>query len=386
MGQNILRRLADASDPVPLQRTEKGLKFDRWYDELRNLLDGKTKEDQEAAVAANQDFIRGLANPRSAPGRMSALEKAVSPTAVHVDSLMSNFSLMYANDAFIGERLMPAVSVSKRSDKYATYPKRERLGYPDDSIGHRASPNELEESRSTANYSVQDYGYKNFLDLETVQNEDAPLNEMLDVVEAINEGIAFRREKRLVTSLTTSGNYSGNTASAGTAWDDSSGGTIIADVLAADAALWKGPTPTMKIGFCGLTVWNTGIANNPKLTARFGDSRESLVTPEFFANLFGLDAVLIGRAREDTANEGQSASYARMWSAKVFGIVHVARRPTVRSAHFGSTFRMSGDPYTTEWTDPGIGKRGGIWSRVSVSEDHKIVAGDAGFLITAAIS
>jgi hypothetical protein len=99
-----------------------------------------------------------------------------------------------------------------------------------------------------------------------------------------------------------------------------------------------------------------------------------------------MDDILISRAREDTANVGQTATYARMMTQKFFGILRVANRPTTRSLHFGSTFRMNGDPYTTEWPDPGIGKRGGVWSRVSVSEDHKVVAGDAGFLITAAIT
>jgi len=371
--------------PAPIQRTARGLRFDRWHDEIRNLLDGLTPEDQKKAVAANQAFIKGLADPRGKADMrpVSALERAVTPTAVHVDTLLSTFSKMYANDAFIGERLMPAVSVGKRSDKYAVYPKRERLAFPTDALGFRSQPNEVDQTRTTDNYSVNDYGLMNFLDLETVVNQDAPLNEMLDLSESIMEGILFNREKRIATIVQTSGNYAGNTAAATTKWDTAStGGTIVADILAAKAAIWRGASPTDLIGVTTLDNWNTCVTNNPALRELFKYTGSGLATTQLIAGFFGLNDILIAQAREDTANEGQTASYARIWTTDFFSILAVARRVSLRSAHFGSTFRMNGDPYTTQWVDPKPGKRGGIYEKIAVSEDHKIVAGDAAYLIS----
>lgn len=371
---------------VPVQRTPKGLKYEAFITKAREELSGMDSASQKRSAKANQDFLRGLADAKSGKSYRAELQnKAVTPGAVHVDTLLAQISVMYTNDEYIGERLMPAVPVSKRSDKFAVYPKRERFAFPDDEIGHRASPNELEQSRTTDNYSVVDRGFKNYLDLETVQNEDAPLNEMVDVVEQINEGIAFKREKRLLTILNATASYSGNTAGAGSVWEAAAGGSVITDILAATSALWSGPNPTQKLGFCSLDVWNTGIANNASLRELFKYTREGLVT-QAIASHFGLDDILVSRSREDTANSGQTASYSRMMTAKQFGVVSVARRPSTRSVHFGSTFRMAGDPFSTQWDDASIGKRGGTWARVSVSEDHKIVAGDAGFLITGAIT
>jgi hypothetical protein len=372
------------SDSVrSIQRNQKADRFQRWYDEVRNCLDGHTPEDQKKALAANQSFLRGLANPRhSSDGEI----RAVAPAAVHVDTLMSNFSTMYANGDYIGEQLMPVATVSKRSDKYAVYPKRERLAFPDDEIGFRSSPNELEATRTTDNYSVRDYGYKNYLDLETVQNEDTPLNEMLDVVEAVSEGIAFKRDKRIMTVVMTSGSFGANTNTAGTNWNDATGGSVVEDILAARAALWRGQTPTQLIGYCPLAVWNGGIANNPKIRDLFKYTESGLAVTTQVARYFRLDDILITETREDTANSGQTASYARVVTGDVFGIVAAARNPTTRSLHFGSTFRMRNDPFSTQWSDPSIGKRGGIWHRTSVSEDHKIVSADAGFLITSLLT
>lgn len=366
------------------QRTEKGKQFAAWRDEVKNLLDGKDEESQRKAVLANQSFCRGVGLPTSSGSDIGHIEtRGVGAAAVHVDALMSNFSKMYTNDEYIGERLMPIVPVSKRSDKFLVYPKRERFAFPDDALSERAESNEISESRSTDNYSVKDYGLSNYLDLETLNNQDAPLNEMLDLVEAVLEGMAFKREGRIATIVQASANYSGNTAAAITKWDTAStGGSIVADILAAKDALWRGKNPTRLIGVTTLDNWNTCIVNNPALTDKYKYTNSGFYTPDLIAGWFGLDEILIGKARQDTANEGQTASYSRMWSSDFFAIVAVAQRPSLRSLHFGSTFRMKDSPYTTSWQDPAIGVRGGLKTRVSVSEDHKIVGGDSSFYIS----
>lgn len=368
----------------PVQRTEKGQRFEKWYDEMRFMLHGKSPEQQKKVALANLEFCKGVGMPTKTGGDIGYIPKAgnSSPASVHVDSVLSTFSTMYANDEYIGERIIPAVGVSKRSDIFFTYPKRERFAYPDDALSSRARANELDSSRSTDNYSVKDYGYSNWLDLETVANQDAPLDEMLDLVAAINEGIAFRRELRIATIVQASSNYGGNTGNATTKWDTAStGGTIFQDIQAADAGLWRGFSPTRKIAVTTLDNWNSCIVNNPAILDRIKYTQTGIVTPTLIGNFFGFDDLLIGRARQDTANIGQTASYSRVWSTDFFAIIQVATRVTTRCLHFATTFRMNEDPVTTEWIDPSVGKKGGIQARVAVSEDHKVVAGDAAWFI-----
>lgn len=246
----------------------------------------------------------------------------------------------------------------------------------------RSSPNELDAGRTTDNYSVKDYGFMNYLDLEVMANEDAPLNEMIDLVNSINEAIALKREIRIAAFVQTVGNYGANNANAVTKWDTATtGGTIISDLLAADAGLFNGSSPTAKIGVTTLDNWNKCVTNNPQIRGLYTAIKEGLATTKAVANYFGWDDILIGRARTDTGNSGQAATYGRIWATDFFALLRVAKRPTLRSLQFGSTFRMNGDPLTTEWTDPKIGKRGGVYAKVAVSEDHKIVAGDAAWFV-----
>jgi hypothetical protein len=315
--------------------------------------------------------------------------KSVTPGTLHNNATLSNLSVQYKNAEYIGEKLMPVVAVAHKSDDYWLYDKRDRLRAPDDKIGARGRANELSENRSTATYSCRgcrDYALKNFVDNDLLRDQDAPLDEMVDLTEALNDAMALKREQRIASVLTTAGNYSGNTEALAGAdqFDNASNTSIIAKMQNAVASLWTGPGPGKLVGFCSLEVWNA-IARNEKIRGLFSANQEGLASTKQVASYFGLDEILVSAARQDTSNEGASASYSRIFG-KVFGIVRVAQSPSIRNASFGYTFRLKGDPKTDFWYDPAVGKSGGWYARVGISEDHKVVAGDTGFLFTAAIA
>jgi hypothetical protein len=313
--------------------------------------------------------------------------KLLGPGAVHHDSTLSSLSIQYKNEEFIGTQLMPIANVGKMSDYYYIYDKRNRLAYPDDAIGARGEANEIYESRSDDTYSCKSYGYKNFVDALTLANQDAPLDEMIDLVESVNEGVDFREEKRIATVLTTSGNFGSNTTaiSAGSRWNTTDGGNPIKDIQDAMAAVWMGRGPTVLKAYCSLDVWNV-LSRHPAVLDlfKFNGSSPGLATPKMLAGFLGLDEVLVGKARKDTANDGASASYGRLWS-NVFGIVRVAQRPSIRIGAFGFTMRF-GQKQTDQWFDISKGTQGGYFARVTVNEDHKVTASDTGFLITTPIN
>ena len=89
--------------------------------------------------------------------------KSVPFGTVHQNATLSNVSIQYANEEFIGEQLMPVVQVSKESDTYYLYPRGERMQYPDDEMGSRAQANEIAESRDTDTYTCRPYGFSNYV-------------------------------------------------------------------------------------------------------------------------------------------------------------------------------------------------------------------------------
>jgi len=360
------------ADIVKSQRSEKSISYERFMGAVKGAL-FSADPSEIAAVKRDNDALLRL--------------KDVGPTTVHQNATLSTISVQYANEEYIGEQLLPVAPVGKKSDVFYKYDKRSRIAYPDDTLGARGQANEVSDGRSTDSYACAARGFENYVDGETIENQDAPLNEMVDLVEAINEGIAFKREQRIATVMTTAGNYGSNTSAvaAGSRWDTAGGGNPIKDIQSAMKEIWQGRGPSDLVGFTDYDTFLV-LSRHPAILDlfKYGGMTPGLASAQMIASFFGMSKLLVGKARQDTANEGQSASYSRIWT-KCFGIARVARRPSIRTASFGYTFRH-GAPYTIQWFDPRAGKKGGFYAKVTVSEDYKVVANDTAFLLTTPIS
>jgi hypothetical protein len=313
--------------------------------------------------------------------------KTLTPGQVHNDSTLANLSIQYRNEDFIGIQLMPVITVGKPSDKFFRYDKRNRLATPDDSVSTRSTPNEVAETRSQDNFSTRPYSLLEFVDEKTLQAQDAPLNEMVDAVAAVNDALAFREEKRIASVLTTAANFGAQTTtlSGGAQWSATGTSSPLKDITAARDAVWSGMGgSTRLVGYCGLAVYNAIRQHAETLAAFKHQSGLRLPTRQQLAEYLELDDLLVGKAWEDTVNEGQTATYGRIWG-KHFGIVRVASSPSIRTAAFGYTFRF-GQPDTNQWFDPKPGVAGGYYVKVGMQEDHKVAAQDAGYFIQNAIA
>lgn len=352
----------------PVQRTKAGLEYDKFRKNLQKNVLG----DEAARKEAVEEILAC---------KSGVLNKTLSPGDVQTSTVLSNMSVMYANDNYIGTRLMPVYDQGQRFTEYYKYEKRDRLGYPDDTMGVRAQANEINETRSKQTVSLQGRALKEFVDQTTINSQDAVLNEMMDAQEAVLDGLALKQEERIATIMTTSGNFGSNTTAIGASdrWDV--GGDPRGPIHTALASIWKGRGNAQTLSYMSLDVWNKLKVNPFLLDLVRVDN--GMLTTQMFAEMFGFDDVLIGEARHDTANSGQSASYSRIWS-DVFGVARVATVPSKRNAVFGYTFREK-PPKQRMWFDPSAGEEGGWYTQASHADLSQIVASDTGYLITTPI-
>lgn len=360
--------IKEERDGLPVAKTEEGIAFARWMKALRATL----KDQDDVDVKACNEAL---------------LELKLRPNDVHQDELLTNLSVMYANDEYIGTRLMPVVFTNGAlSGTYYEYNKRDRFAYPDDSMADRTTPPEISQGRTKRNYSLQPRALVEYLDFLTVQNQSAPLNEMVDLQMNVLEGLEHNREKACADILCTAGNYGANTVAlgAGDRWDSSGGGDPGGVVDAAMAECWIGRGPGRFVGFTSLAVHNV-LKRHPKILDQFKASgqRPGFATREMIREYFELDEYLVGKSRKDTANEGQTASYGRVWS-NVFGIVRVATSPSLRNAAFGYTLQDAPTNTDVFW-QPEKSVKGSWMSRCARSDQQKIVAADTAYLITTPI-
>jgi hypothetical protein len=354
------------ADIVRSQRSEKAAAYQKYMTGVRSVIEKNGPEVQRA----NAD-LAALNAYRS---------KDVMPGTVHNNSTMSNMSVQYANEEYIGEQLMPVLQVAKKSDIFYKYGQRDRLAYPDDSLGQRGEVADISESRSTDTYACVTRGLSNGVDAETLENQDAPLNELLDINESVSEARAFKVEQRISTVMTTVGSYaSGNTSAiaAGSRWDTAGGGNPAKNIMDALAAIWTGRGPSDLVMWSSLDVYNV-LARHPQILELFKYTKNGFATPDMIAGFFGVSKYLVGKARSDTANVGAAASYSRLWGTDNFGITRVARRASIRNAVFGYSFQH-GSVESTQWFDQRPGKRGFYYAKQAWSHDYKVVANDTAY-------
>jgi hypothetical protein len=361
-------------------RCEKSIAYAKAMQAARALQHSLNPEDREVVKSINASLKRIRDD-----AELVGAERAINPGDVHVNTLMGNLSVQYANEAFIGERLMPVINVGKLSNLFAKYDKRDILAYPSDEMADGAEANEVSQARSTGSYLCQGRGFKTKVLVKTIDNADEPYNEMLDATDQVNEGLAFKRELRIAAKMCTSANYGSNTTglAGGARWDTATGNPV-RDVLSAKSNMWMGRGKAKTVGFCSEAVYRS-LKTNTLILDVLKYSRGGTAKHEELLNLFEIDELHVGAGRQDTANSGQAASYGRIWS-DVFGIVRVAETPSLRNAVFGYTPRFKNEVQTKTWFNPHTDTRGAYWIQSTADEDHIIVAPDTGFLITTPIS
>jgi hypothetical protein len=333
-------------------------------------------------------------NDKRWASHVAKFKNSLSSRDVHTDGIISTLSVQYGNDAYIGETLMPAITTPEKSGSFRTYNKRDRLAAGNDDsdlVADDGDITEIKDTRSTDTFLCETRGKKNKIGATAVSNQDAVLNELFDLSESLFEQRALAREKRIATVMTTAGNYAtGNKATLAGAdqWNSASGGNPIKNIQDAKAALWMGRGQGRTLAFSDLNIFNV-LSRHADILGLFLYSGNpiGLATPGLIARFFGLDDYLVGAAREDTANEGQTASYSRIWG-DYFGLARVMNRASLRNVAFGCTMRWTmpgvkgsnGGIVTGQWYEDSKGLGGCYYAKAGESEHHKVIANDAGYL------
>lgn len=310
------------------------------------------------------------------------------PKDLHVDSILSNVSLQYKNEEHIWPQVLPVVKVNKLSDKYFIYTKSDSFRVPDDALGPTAMPNESTWSTSTANYSVAAHGLGDWLAEETVANADNPIQPAVDTVEFLTRQLELAQEKRVADLVFLQGSYpSANRVQlSGTGQWSGSADDPIGDITTGIEACFQRAN-TLVFGVDAWVIFRklSEILDAVKSSTRLQSSPGGLATESEVAGLFGVDRVVIGRARKITTKRGQTDTYARVWG-KHCAVLHVSPSPGIRSISFGFTFAESLMQTTKSELDVKRGVKGATYYKNAWNSDEKIVASDVGYLIEDAVA
>ena len=316
---------------------------------------------------------------------------SLSPSAVHIDRALTNLAVQYNNREYIADSVLPVLSVKHRSDKIFSFPVTTMQEVAASAVASpRGMPGEVKYNiESSLTYAVSDYALMDFVSNDEIANADAPLQPKIYAQDIVMNFLMLAREKRVADVAFDSANYGSNTAALSGAdrWDVATSDPIQKIEDAIEACFVRPNTMVI-----GAQVW-IKLRNHPKvlqyILSRSATTMGDVplrVNEQLFAEAFGLDNVVIGRAKYNSAHEGASSSSDYLWN-KSTALIRVERTPSPRATRtFGYTFRF-GSMETTEIVDNLRGVRGGVFIKTSHSDSEFVIGGaTTGFLYTTCVS
>jgi len=314
----------------------------------------------------------------------------------HIDRVLTNISLGYPNEEFIGDVLFPTVRVRKQSDLYYVYGREGWVVEPGSDL--RAPGTEANEipglEVSTDPYFAREHALQIPVTDEERENADSPLAPDRDGTELVTQKLLLGRELAIKNKVTAAANYNAAnvvTLSGTSQWSDYINSTPITDAHTARDALHAGLFLRPNLVVMPYQVMSV-LEDHPDFIERIKYSQVGVVTEELIARIMGLPRVVVPGVGYNSARMGQTATLGYLWGKDVL-FAYVPARPGLKIPAFGYEFVWvypGGQVQVTErWREQ---KRKSDIIRVSRRYDLRFIAVDssddsiAGYLIKNAIS
>jgi hypothetical protein len=301
------------------------------------------------------------------------------------------FDLAMSQRGFIAQRVFPVIDVAKASGNFGIIPLDQLLQHPDTT---RAPGSGYSRGRFTftpSTYATQEHGHE-----EPVDDAEAELYSSyfdaeqiggLRAYDAVLRGMEVRTQAVAQSTATFTGAKTGAAAT-----------TYL-------AANWASATPINDFETGIQAVWNnSGLWPNAAIMSRktfrnlrqcqqivdrikysgIVDPRAGKITPQALAEVFDIEEVIVGGEAKNTADEGQTATPASIWTDQYILIARIARTIDPREPCVGRIFNYDADGGSIGGTveayrdEP---KRSEI-VRVRNQTDEHLLYSAAGYLLT----
>jgi hypothetical protein len=310
---------------------------------------------------------------------------------VHIDRPLSNFAVEYKNEGFIAALVAPFVPVNNKSDSYVTFNKADKFSLPEDLRGPKDKANEVTWGTGSASYGCKDRALKDFLSDAIVANSDPNIKPEERTTGFLTDLLLLGFESRVASLVFTAGNYAGaykTTLSGTTQFSDYAASDPIGVIDTAKAACFVEPNTLI----LGKEVFDI-LKRHPQILDHVKGGSTSanpaLVSEQVMKEVFGVENILIGKAKYNSAKKGQTASFSRLWGKHAV-LAYIDPNVTLDNVSAWKTFRWNqlttGVGYKVRrYRNEEIGG-GGQYIEVEMSLDEKVVCSDVAYMIVDAVA
>lgn len=265
------------------------------------------------------------------------------------------FDLEAELGGYIGTQVFPVVEVQKQAGNFGKIPLEQLLKERETRRAPGSGYSRSNWTFEPATYSCEEHGAE-----EPVDDREAEMySDYFDaeVVAAMRARADVMRnaEQRIADAVFNSTTWTGASLTTGITneWDSNhtANAVPIDDVEAAvntmydNSGLWA-----------NALIINRKVFRNLRLLDQIKEAIESQgagqaskqrdITPALLAQVFDLDYVIVAGGSKNTANEGQSASIAQLWSSEYAMVCRIATSADFREPCIGRTFHWGADGST----------------------------------------
>lgn len=304
-----------------------------------------------------------------------------------VDKLLTGVSSAYIPKGFICEQVLPTVQSKQYSGllgKYGT----SHLRIENTVKGGRGKYRQVETRvYSTTSYLIEGHGLEGFVAKEDYANVEEPFDAERDEVVGLSTILWLEKEKALADTLLNPSVLTQTVALSDTGqFNDFANSSPIEVFATARQTILNatGMMPTLAV--MDVQVWNV-LRFHPQMLDALGYkwARPGGLSQEEMARAMGVDQVLFGSARYESAKEGQSSSFTSVWGKGIIFAV-APDKPEIMQKSLGYLVRPIGSQprkvyKTANFNPPGS-------TKVLVEDEYDMLISDAtcGYLIQTAIA
>ena len=260
------------------------------------------------------------------------------------------FDLESERQGYIALKVLPVVETGLQADNPGKVPLESLLFTGDTSRTSGSGYNRGSYKFERFQYSTEENGWEEPID-ERDEQRYRYLLQVDRVANARAAGVVARNQEIRVANLvfnTTTWTGASLTTAITNEWDDAVNAVPITDVEAAvkkvyeGSGLWANALVINRQVFRNLRNCDS-IIERINASGAGSPSKASDITEQMLAQVFDLDYVIVAGASKNSANEGQTATPAQIWSGEYAMVCRVATTADMREPCIGRTFHWSAD-------------------------------------------
>lgn len=265
-----------------------------------------------------------------------------SPTGsgnVHIDKILTNISLAWPNNEFVGENLFPTVQVKKQSDMYYWFGRDAWVPETSDYRAPGTVANEIPGvGVALDNYFAQEHSLQHAVTDEERQNTDSPMRPDADAAELVTQKILLGRELAIRNLVTNTANYATGlsvTLSGTSQWNDLANSDPIVNVKAGVRAVHAKVFFEPNVAIIPYQVMSV-LEDHPDIIDRIKYTDRAILTKEIIGAVLGFPKIIIPGVASGTG-VGFSITASYLWGKDVI-LAYVPPRAGLRTPAFGYEF------------------------------------------------